>query len=266
MTARLTLFLLALSLAACGQDAPPAETAADTMATEEAGPSIYAAAIAVDSRLEGDYARDEGRKPDQILEFLEVERGDCILDMFSGGGYYSEILAHVVGPRGEVHAHSNEAYLTFVGDEFGQRHADGRLPTVSVLMAENNELELEEGVYDAITLMLAYHDVYYSDPSRGWPKIDVPVLLAELHKGLKDDGVIGVVDHHAEPGAPREVGGTLHRIDPGVVISDFEAAGFELIGKSEVLRNMNDDYTKNVFDSEIRGKTDRFAFMFRKKQ
>jgi predicted methyltransferase len=89
-------------------------------------------------------------------------------------------------------------------------------------------------------------------------------MLAELHKALKPGGILGIVDHYAEAGAPRETGGTLHRIDPGIVIADLTGAGFELEEKSDELRNMNDDYSKTVFDPELRGKTDRFILRFRK--
>ena len=41
-------------------------------------------------------------------------------------------------------------------------------------------------------------------------------------------------------------------------------AGFVFDGASEALRVASDDHSKNVFDPAIRGKTDRFAFRFRK--
>ena len=34
--------------------------------------------------------------------------------------------------------------------------------------------------------------------------------------------------------------------------------------KSDVLRNMEDVYSKGMFDPEVRGKTDRFVLKFRK--
>lgn len=257
-----TLLVLALFLAACGQE--PATDA--TTAVVESAPEAtnYAAAVANPSRLEPDYARDAGRKPDQVLEFLGIERGMNVLDMFSGGGYYTEILSNVVGEGGHVVSHSNEPYLNFVGEEFTQRHANDRLPNVDILMAENNELRLNEPEFDAILLVLSYHDTYYADPNNGWDRIDVPKLLAELRKGLKDDGFVGIVDHYAEAGAPRETGDTVHRIDPTIVIADMEAAGFICTNKSDLLRNLNDDYSKNVFDAEVRGKTDRFILKFEK--
>ncbi len=252
--------ILALMLTACGPESP--HTVVDEHESHAADGSIYADAVANSARNDADRERDAGRKPAQVLDFMHIEPGMTILDLFSGGGYYSEILSYVVGENGSVVAHSNEAYLTFVGDEFNARHADGRLPNVDVLIAENNELELSADQFDAILLILAYHDIFYVAPQQGWPKIDGEKLLAELFKGLKPGGIVGIVDHFAEAGAPRETGGTVHRIDPGIVIADMQAAGFTLDAKSDLLRNMNDDYSKIVFDPELRGKTDRFVLRF----
>jgi predicted methyltransferase len=135
---------------------------------------------------------------------------------------------------------------------------------VEVLIAENNELELPDEAFDAVLMILSYHDIYYSNPANGWAKIDGPRLLAELYASVKPGAILGIVDHHAETGAPRETGGTLHRIDPGIVIAEVQAAGFDFEEKSDILRNMDDDYGKNVFDPEVRGKTDRFILRFRK--
>ena len=257
MNPRIASILVLLVLAGCGRTSPPVEgPAAETF--------DYQTALNHPNRRAADRDRDAGRKPAAVLEFFDIQPGMVVLDMFSGGGYYSELFSYVVGADGRVVAHSNAAYLNFVGDEFNERHADGRLANVEVLMAENNELDLSADTFDAAVLILSYHDIYYADPENGWPKIDGPKLLAELYKGLKSGGVLGVVDHYAEAGSPRETGNTVHRIDPGIVISELEIAGFVLEGKSQVLRNMDDDYSKIVFDPELRGKTDRFVLRFRK--
>jgi len=256
-------FLLALT--ACDQQ--PEQAAAESepaSASKTAESSIYRDAVAHPDRRSADHDRDAGRKPAEVLAFIGIEPGMTVLDLFSGGGYYSELLSIVVGPKGKVVAHNNLAHLGFAGDEFEERYADGRLANVDVLMAENNELELPGEEFDAVTLMLSYHDFFYVDAENGWPKIDGPKLLAEIYKGMKPGTVMGVVDHFAEAGSPRETGNSVHRIDPGIVISELEIAGFVLDGTSDVLRNMDDDYSKSVFDPELRGKTDRFVLRFRK--
>jgi len=250
---------LALVLGSCGQQAPD-----DMVEAPEAEVSVYTAAITNTSRTESDRARDAGRRPAEVLEFFGIEPGMTVLDLFSGGGYYAEIIAHIVGESGRVVAHSNEAYLGFIGEEFAARHADNRLPNVDVLMAENNELELDADRFDAIMMVLTYHDLYFESVERDWGKIDVEKLLAELSKGLKPGGLLCIVDHFAAAGAPRETGDTVHRIDRNIVVQELEAAGFVLDGESDLLRNPDDDYSKMVFDSSVRGKTDRFILRFRK--
>ncbi len=258
MNPRITLIIALLVLTACSQESQ--HVAEEPLAE----PVDYQSVLSNPNRRAADHERDAGRKPAEVLAFFAIEPGMTVLDLFSGGGYYSELLSYVVGPEGRVVAHSNAAYLNFVGDEFHERHADGRLANVEVLMAENNELELSADTFDAVTVILSYHDIYYADPENDWPKIDGPELLAQIYKGLKPGGVLGVVDHYAEAGSPRETGNSLHRIDLGIVISELETAGFVLDDKSQVLRNMDDDYSKIVFDPALRGKTDRFVFRFRK--
>ena len=255
------IFLSALALLACSSEAP--ESVDPPAGEAEPAPSAVAAAVANPARPDADLARDAARKPAEVLEFVGIEPGMAVLDLFSGGGYYTEILSYVVGAEGRILAHSNQAYVQYVGDEFDARYRDGRLDNVEVLMAENNELELAENSLDAVMLVLSFHDLYYVAPDQGWPAIDVAAFLAELRKGLKPGGIVAIVDHYAADGSPRETGGTTHRIDPAIVIADMSTAGFELDGQSDVLRNADDDYEKGVFDESVRGKTDRFVMRFR---
>ncbi len=134
----------------CGQAAAP-PTSIDSSSEMAAKPSIettssdsiastYEMAVASEARPDSDRARDASRKPVAVLEFLGIEPGMTVLDMFTGGGYYAEIISGIVGEQGRVIAQSNQAYLGFVGDAFEERFASGRLTNVEVLMAENNEL------------------------------------------------------------------------------------------------------------------------------
>ena len=254
------LLTFAIFVAACGSsESPPAEVN-NTAAAE----SVHEAAVANSNRTEADRNRDAGRKPAAILDFFAIQPGMTILDMFSGGGYYSEMLSYVVGAEGKVIAHTNAAYTQFVGEEATQRYANKRLPNVQIMVAENNELQLPVSTFDAIMMVLAYHDIYWVSPENGWPEIDSTKLLAELYRGLKPGGTLAVVDHYAATGSPHDSGGTLHRIDPAIVRNEIEAAGFIFDGSSEILRNPDDDLSLAMGDPAVRGKTDRFVFKFRK--
>jgi predicted methyltransferase len=264
-----TLSTFAFVIAGCGQQAGDPEPVASDPAPEMSAPaepevSIYAAAVASTARPEEDRASDAGRQPAAVLEFFGVQPGDVVLEMWAGGGYYTELLAHVVGEDGKVVAHANTPILNFAGEAHTKRHADGRLPNTEILLAENNELELDANSFDAATIILNYHDLYWSSEEYGWVQIDIPAFHAELFKGIKPGGVLGIVDHQAASGSPGETGNTLHRIDSAIVIAELTAAGFVLDGESDALRNSEDDHSKGVFDPEIRGKTDRFVLRFRK--
>lgn len=266
MNKTVTLAFALTMIAACnGDPSTSATTAGDTAlppASSEA--SAHQRAVDAPGRTDADRAKDAGRKPAEVLAFFGIEPGMTVLDMFSGGGYYTELASNVVGPEGSVIAHTNSAYAQFVGAEATNRYANNRLPNVEILLAENNELRLPADAFDATLMVLAYHDIYYVDPENGWPKIDGQKLVTELFRGLKPGGILGVVDHSAAAGSDRETGNTLHRIDPAIVIQELEAAGFLLDAESEVLRNEGDDYSLNMGAPEVRGKTDRFVLRFRK--
>jgi len=263
----IALLTLAFAVAGCGRTASEAEPVASEpapAAAAEAEVSIYAAAAASETRPEADRTSDAGRNPEAVLEFFGIRPGDTVLEMWAGGGYYTELIAHVVGESGKVVAHANTPILQFAGDAHTQRHADNRLPNAEILLAENNELALEADSFDAATIVLNYHDLYWSSEEYGWVQIDVPVFLAELYKGIKPGGTLGIVDHQAASGSPADTGSTLHRIDSAIVIAELEGTGFVFEGEIDVLANAEDDHSKSVFDPEIRGKTDRYVLRFRK--
>ncbi len=222
------------------------------------------AAVANPTRPAADRVRDKSRQSVAVLKFFRIAPGMTVLDLYSGGGYYTELLSYVVGQTGRVVAHNNTPYLQFASADLAGRFAGGRLPNVERLLAENNELKLPAARFDAALMTDVYHDVYYVDEKAGWPRIDGPRLLAEVFQSLKPGGLLGVVDHAAVPGAPPETANVLHRIDPALLKRDITAAGFVLDGESDILINPQDDRTKSAFDPSVQGRTDQVVLRFRK--
>jgi len=240
-------------------------SAKHTQATVHPFEAAIVRAVNSPDRLASDKQRDADRHPAEILEFFGAKPGQHVLDLFSGGGYWDEIFARLVGPKGSITAHNSIAELGFAKAALVTRDYAHRLPQVKLLMAENNQLTLKPNALDLIWYSQSYHDIALDEPKDGWPKINGDKLRAELFKALKPGGVLAVIDHVAVAGSDPIISGqTLHRIDPQVARRELEAAGFKLEATSALLANPNDDHTKIVFDPSIRGKTDQFVMLFRK--
>ncbi|QYJ75209.1 class I SAM-dependent methyltransferase [Shewanella sp. FJAT-52076] len=227
----------------------------------EIGPHIRDA-MADQARPEADRGRDIQRKPDLILSYFEVAPGQKVLDLFSGGGYYTELLARAVGRDGRVVAHNNQAYLPFAGDELKQRDYAARLPNVETLLAEANDLHFVDQSFDRIFFVLGFHDALYS--TKDWPAIDLDKLVALMQKSLKSGGQVAIIDHRAKPGSGADVAEQLHRMDPALVIATMTEAGFRFDGELDALANKADPLDISVFDKRIRGHSDRFVLKFTK--
>ncbi|MFC3050797.1 class I SAM-dependent methyltransferase [Kordiimonas pumila] len=209
-----------------------------------------------------DRGRDLARKPLKVLRFVGIQPGMTVVDLNSGGGWYTEILSRAVGESGKVYAHNGPVYWNFVKDNTAKRYGGGRLPNVTLLHEGTEELiGVPEASVDVVMTVLAYHDYWYNNEARMAPE-DIPAILASIHKALKPGGAFVVVDHVAPAGSGTEAGDKYHRIDPAIVKEQVLAAGFAFAGESDALANPDDDHIKSPFDPSIRGKTDRFIFKF----
>jgi predicted methyltransferase len=234
-------------------------------APEPATSAAIEAALASTERPEADPGQDERRKAREFLEFTGIEPGMTVLDAFSAGGYYTELLSRIVGPKGQVIAYNNPPYAKFAAKGIAARYAGDRLPNVKQVTAEVDELELPPRSLDAAIFVMSYHDLYWRPADGSWARTDPAQLLRKLHAAMKVGGVVIVQDHVAAAGGDTAgVVDKLHRIDPAVVKRDFEAAGFALEAESPMLAHPDDDHTKQVFDESIRGRSDQFVFKFRR--
>lgn len=95
--------------------------------------------------------------------------------------------------------------------------------------------------------------------------VDYKAALSTFKRAMKDDAVFIIIDHTALAGSGYEAANSVHRIDPNTVKYHMQQAGFKLIEEAFHLRNSKDDLSKLVFDSSVRGNTDRFIYKFIKK-
>ena len=230
-----------------------------------AEPADVAAAVSAPGRAQDHVALDEVRRPVEVLNWLGLERGDRVLDYFTGSGYYAEIMARAVGPGGAVFGTNPPP---FMGNERIRAALAGirqRTPNAAFFAMPVNSLGLPRDSFDFVMLHLVYHDAYWESARFSLPRIDPNTVTRAIFEATRPGGTVAVIDHVAAPGRDTraEVEAT-HRIDPAVIRADFERAGFVFDGESDLLRNPDDDRSVNVFEPSIRGRTDRIVYRFRK--
>ena len=250
---RLTALAFALSL-----------TSAPLVAAPAAQPVTIAAAVAASDRSPDNVKLDAGRKPAEVLQFLGLKPGMHVLDLFGANAYWAEIMAPVVGPKGHdtiwepKQFYSDKTKASF--EAFAAKH-----PNVSIVVSPFEAPELPKNSADFVILNDNYHDVYWQNEKYGIPKMEPDAFVKAVYEAVRPGGVVGVIDHIANANDDtRATVEKYHRIDPNVVKADFKRAGFELVKSGDMLRNPADDHNVLVFDPKVRGKTDRFVFLFKK--
>jgi predicted methyltransferase len=236
----MTVFACALFLAGCrGGGAPDASTSDTTAMASQ--PQGHDHADSIPSRAqEGE--RDAGSKPQEVMDFLGIRPGASVADIFAGGGYYTYLLSQRVGPSGRVYAQGYSPGLA-------ARLEQGDLAGAGNVVLVDSLSDLPESALDAALIVRGYH--LFPDPD---------VLFQPLLRALKPGGVVGVVE--VRLGEPYGHDMETHRMGDQQVIDEFQAAGFELVESSELLRNPADDHTE--FWEGRRHLTDRMLLKFAK--
>jgi predicted methyltransferase len=227
-------------LAAC-TSLPPADPGTDA--------ARYAGVVANPLHADQDRQLDAERKPAEFLRFAQVKPGMRVLDVSSGGGYTSQLLALAVGPAGTLFAQTPRPGATLV-----KRLAEH--PQANFILVErpfDDPVPPEAPPLDLVTLVLNYHDLTYQP-------VDRAAMNAHLFAALKPGGHFVVIDHSSRAGKGISEGRTLHRIDEAVVVDEVRKAGFVVEQEGDFLRNPADPRDESSNRPKV--PTDKFALRF----
>ncbi len=247
----LSLTLAALGLAAaplgCGSGVDP-HTAVDVAASSE----LHAAIISP-VRPAAERTRDVYRHPQETLAFFGLTPSMNVVELAPGTGWYTAILAPTLAEHGKLHVtnadpngppeseatkHAKELLARFAASPA----AFGKVDSFVVDWKKPSAL----GPDGSADMVLTFRSVH------GWVRGgSFDAVLANAFKVLKPGGVLGIVEHRANPGAsvdPKVIGATVY-VPEALVIERATAAGFKLAAKSEVNANPKDtkDYPKGVW-------------------
>ena len=219
-------------------------------------PSYVAKAVADSSRPQTDSARDALRLPAETIAFAGVKPGMTVAEFFPAGGYYTRMLSDVVGPKGAIIGIENAKWDK---GEDAKMAAEAGHSNVTIEMVKFGEFNPPQKA-DLVWMTQNYHDLHVAE----YGPVDMAAFNKRVYDGLKPGGIYFILDHQANPGTDDAGIAKVHRIEKSVVIKEVTAAGFKLVGESNILHRAADDHTKGSSDPAIKSHTDQFLLKFRK--
>ncbi len=217
-------------------------------------PPVVAQAVADASRPADQRATDAIRKPAETLAFSGVRPGMAVGEFYPGSGYYTHMLARIVGPNGHVDAIENARW-----SDAQQVAALSKIPYTNFAAVPFGTVKFSRPL-DLAWITQNYHDLKVAK----YGVVDTAAFDRQVFAALKPGGVFMIIDHEAPKGT--DVAGIekLHRIERTQVFREVTAAGFKLVGEGDFLRQPADDHSLSIFDKAIQGKTDQYALKFMK--
>ena len=194
-------------------------------------------AVAAPGRTPRFVARDAVRHPVQELAFFGVTPHSTVVEVWPGGGYWTEILAPYLYAQGTYYL----ALPVNVPEEVrGTTALRARLAADPAKYGHIRFTEL--GLSDTAVappgsadLILTFRNVH-NWMAQGF----APQAFAAFYKALKPGGILGVEEHRGDASRPQDP-----KADDGYVRQDYtialaQAAGFHLVGSSEMNANPRD--------------------------
>lgn len=205
--------------------------------------------LAGSHRAEANRVRDVYRHPKETLAFFGVKPDSKVIEVYPGGGWYTEVLAPFVRDRG--------LYVV-------------AFPAASVKGLQNfkDKLATAPALYDKAAIMPFGPTALDIRPQSGadvvltfrnvhnWIRVGdkasesmVDPFFKSFYNALRPGGVLGVVEHRARPGTTLEQSADSGYMAEAYVIERALAAGFKLDAKSEINSNPKDtkDYKEGVW-------------------
>lgn len=271
---------LVLAAAALALTAPFAPAMADG---HGAHPTLEE--VLADERRDGDRARDQYRNPSETLAFFQIEPTMTVAEYGPGGGWYTRVLAPWIMPHGKYiavngdsdartyNSRAQEARAKAWTENFKRGLAEGSGMSENDVMAFEID-EMPDGVAGTVDRVVIFRSIHGLNINN-----QADDVLKAARQLLKDDGMVGVVQHRAPEGASYDDYGAKQRgyMRTQDVVAIFAANGFELVDSSEVNANPQDtaDHERGVWemppvwstkreDLKNLGESDRMTLLFKK--
>lgn len=156
--------------------------------------------------------RDEWQKPDRVIDYLLLKKGDSVADIGAGSGYFTLPLARKVGDSGKAYAVDVDKTMLDHVDALARKEKRGNIVTV---LAKPDDPLLANSSQDMIFICNTYWYIDRRD-----------LYLARLKEVLKKDGRLAIISYRKES---TPFGPPLNkRIARDEAVEEVTGAGFRL--------------------------------------
>ncbi len=206
--------------------------------------------IAGSHRADADKARDAHRHPLETLTLFGIKDNMTVVEVWPGGGWYTDILAPLLKDKGTYYAATFDPagepeYRRTNVQKYKDKLAakpDLFEKTKLTILASPAKVDIApEGSADLVLTFRNVHNWMADGQAEN--------VFKAMYKALKPGGVLGVVEHRANANAPQDPKAVSGYVREDYVIKLAQDAGFKLEGKSEVNANPKDtkDYPQGVW-------------------
>jgi len=244
LTKLLYLSMFALAVTACS------DVSTATPEKPALNEQKLAAVLAGAHRSDANKARDKWRHPVEVLEFFGVSDDKVVMEIWPGGGWYTEVLAPYLRDSGKYIAagwdpesdipfikNAVSAYMTKLAeypDVYDQTE-------IGVLMPPE---KMQPAAPGSVDVVLTFRNIH------NWmPRGSQQVMLQAMYDALKPGGVLGVIEHRGVPGVEQDPKAASGYVNEDYAIELIESVGFVFDGKSEINANPADtkDHPEGVW-------------------
>jgi predicted methyltransferase len=228
-----------LLLPACGKTADEDRVAANAEGAAPAIEALLDEAIAGDHRSPEERARDADRHPKETLLFFGLAPDMTVVEVWPGGGWYTNILAPVLKRGGGVYIAagldpeaSERARAAAAAFEAKVKSAPELYGNVVIGALAPGRTIASDGSADLVLTFRNVHNWLAGGTAEA--------NFATFFRALKPGGVLGVVEHRAKGDASPEEEKASGYVREETVKALALAAGFEFEAASEINANPND--------------------------
>jgi predicted methyltransferase len=202
------------------------------------------AAVADPGRTATFVARDQARHPAEELTFFGITPKMTVVELWPGGGYWTEILGAYLAKGGTYYVALNAPGNAEEDKGVERWHSriaaqKGRLGTIHETMLGVGHFDIAPpGSADLVVTFRNLHNVMDDGT--------VDQALAACFKALKPGGILGIEEHRGSNDKPQDPKAKDGYVREDYAIALAKKAGFVLVGSSEINANPKD--TKDWVD------------------